>query len=764
MTEYPVYMRNGEMPEWSNGQSWKDCVPEMAPRVRISLSPPVKGSVGWGICNPEGDGCDVSQNICAILICMRLLVAAVFVGFVIMPNVSYADFSPTSVANLQLWLDASQGVTKDGIIPAGDGDAVQQWNDQSGNSNDATQDTLGSRPVLHTNVFNGKSTLRFDGTVFMTTASFLDSSFDNDFTFFIVSNKLTTDLTVTTSNQGGPWYSARTTGFVANTSHLSSIQSTTDSFADTQFGVGTFRYDGAVKTFGFKTASTTYLSTEDATGDLGLDGSLTIGQLPGGGFGYDGDIPEIIMYNRALSDTEVHQVENYLMLKYNDSPDNLLPGVVFTGDSMTSGLGSTGGQTYPKQTNDLLGGTGEWLYWNYGQAGAPVSYLIDNASIHDDRSYGVLRPYNILSVWVGTNDLYDGTNPNTVYADILSYITKERSLGFKVIVNTVLPRTQVGISPTFEDDRQTLNSLIRTNWQSFADGLSDVAADERIGDYGDQDNPTYFVDGVHMMNAGYSIIADHVAEQINILTDSAAPTVSITSPLDNATVQGEINISATASDNVGVVGVQFEIGTSSIDAEDTTDPYSASLDTTSLEDGTYSIVAVARDAKNNYATSTITVTVLNTVPEPSVQVSSVPRRSGSSASNRVRNLLSAGLNNQAQIVAAQYNIIIPNKPISSDITAQSSRSLYTRNLKQGMSGDDVKQLQVFLNSKGFIIAKEKAGSPGHETNYFGQLTKAALMKFQEAHKDEVLDLQGLKSSTGFFGTYTMSLVNKMIEN
>jgi protein-tyrosine-phosphatase len=30
----------GEMPEWSNGQSWKDCVPEMAPRVRISLSPP----------------------------------------------------------------------------------------------------------------------------------------------------------------------------------------------------------------------------------------------------------------------------------------------------------------------------------------------------------------------------------------------------------------------------------------------------------------------------------------------------------------------------------------------------------------------------------------------------------------------------------------------------------------------------------------------------------------------------------------------------
>jgi hypothetical protein len=32
---------NGEMAEWSNAQSWKDCVPEMVPGVRISLSPPI---------------------------------------------------------------------------------------------------------------------------------------------------------------------------------------------------------------------------------------------------------------------------------------------------------------------------------------------------------------------------------------------------------------------------------------------------------------------------------------------------------------------------------------------------------------------------------------------------------------------------------------------------------------------------------------------------------------------------------------------------
>lgn len=34
-----VLIYNGGMPERSNGQSWKDCVLEMVPRVRISLPP-----------------------------------------------------------------------------------------------------------------------------------------------------------------------------------------------------------------------------------------------------------------------------------------------------------------------------------------------------------------------------------------------------------------------------------------------------------------------------------------------------------------------------------------------------------------------------------------------------------------------------------------------------------------------------------------------------------------------------------------------------
>src|SRR5204862_522853 len=41
--------------------------------------------------------------------------------------------------------------------------------------------------------------------------------------------------------------------------------------------------------------------------------------------------------------------------------------------------------------------------------------------------------------------------------------------------------------------------------------------------------------------------------------DGAAPTVSITAPAAGATVSSTITVTATASDNVGVAGVQFKL-------------------------------------------------------------------------------------------------------------------------------------------------------------------------------------------------------------
>ncbi len=98
--------------------------------------------------------------------------------------------------------------------------------------------------------------------------------------------------------------------------------------------------------------------------------------------------------------------------------------------------------------------------------------------------------------------------------------------------------------------------------------------------------------------------------------DTTAPAVSVSAPADGATVAGTINVTATASDDVGVSGVQFRLDGNDLGAEDTNSPYSASWNTTGVPDGSHTLTAVARDAAGNTRTSaTVTVTVKNTDTE-----------------------------------------------------------------------------------------------------------------------------------------------------
>ena len=74
---------------------------------------------------------------------------------------------------------------------------------------------------------------------------------------------------------------------------------------------------------------------------------------------------------------------------------------------------------------------------------------------------------------------------------------------------------------------------------------------------------------------------------------------------------------------------------------------------------------------------------------------------------------------------------------------------FTRTLKLGMRGNDVKCLQALLNV-----------SP--QTGYFGPLTRSAVIKFQEDHADEILAPLGLTKGTGIVGPSTRAVLNRMI--
>src|SRR5258705_4703862 len=69
----------------------------------------------------------------------------------------------------------------------------------------------------------------------------------------------------------------------------------------------------------------------------------------------------------------------------------------------------------------------------------------------------------------------------------------------------------------------------------------------------------------------------------------------MSAPAGGATVSGaSVTVSATASDNVGVVGVQFKLdGTTNVGAEDTTSPYAIVWNSTTVGDGSHTLSAVA---------------------------------------------------------------------------------------------------------------------------------------------------------------------------
>ncbi len=95
--------------------------------------------------------------------------------------------------------------------------------------------------------------------------------------------------------------------------------------------------------------------------------------------------------------------------------------------------------------------------------------------------------------------------------------------------------------------------------------------------------------------------------------DTAPPQVSITFPQNNSQVSNIIIVTADATDNVGVVGVQFLVDGVSVGVEDTNPPFGLAWDTRTVTNGAHVLTARASDLSGNTTLSTpINVNVANT--------------------------------------------------------------------------------------------------------------------------------------------------------
>lgn len=216
-------------------------------------------------------------------------------------------FQPSDLTGLVSWNQADTGVFNDyaGTISATtDGGVVSCWRDVSGSGNSFRQSNSGRSPLLKTNVLNGRQVLRFD-------ASFSGMSgvvtLTKPYTCFVVYNYRSTTSTARRSLCGsinwliGP-YGNQHSFFNAGTFVTHSGTPVTQS----EFVTATVWDDGATSKFFLNTVDKT------VTAATGSPGVLHLAFEGFGGEFLDGDIAEVVAYDRRLTDADITQVHDYL--------------------------------------------------------------------------------------------------------------------------------------------------------------------------------------------------------------------------------------------------------------------------------------------------------------------------------------------------------------------------------------------------------------------------------------------------------------------
>lgn len=226
---------------------------------------------------------------------------------------STVGFSPTDLSGNVLWLTSTDAAT----ITQSAG-AVSQWDDKSGSGYNVTQPTGASQPITGTDTINGLNALRFTSKS-MIVPSGLYGVTNGDHTIFALIDLVSSP----TTPERLPWSASNTSG---GRGQIFFDWASTDS-ASYRFGASPtpVNISSAGLTAGAKaimaklggTSINVRLDGKSATG-TGSPFTSTSMSIGSGGAGAL-LIGEVIVYNRALSNSEINQVMNYLKDKWGSS-------------------------------------------------------------------------------------------------------------------------------------------------------------------------------------------------------------------------------------------------------------------------------------------------------------------------------------------------------------------------------------------------------------------------------------------------------------
>ena len=280
--------------------------------------------------------------------------------------------------NLLLWLKADSG-----LVLENTNNSVKTWNDQSGNSNNANQGTLGQQPFNIANALNGLPVVRFNLTnnQFFSLPNVLNGTTGAE--AFVVL-RAAADVAPVASFRP-LWHFGSNGNTLAYPNSSGNIL---DDFGSTSYYTLVNPAQPLDQYHVYEVAGTTnywgawingVLQSSTTNNTYGINASPTLGCADGNYF--SGDMAEVLIFNRTLNDGERVTVNNYLGLKYG-----LLPVPAAPTDLVAVGM----------STNQIS------LTWNFNLGTSVTGFEIERATSSNGVYQVVATVVNTLS-YVDTN-------------------------------------------------------------------------------------------------------------------------------------------------------------------------------------------------------------------------------------------------------------------------------------------------------------------------------------------------------------------------
>jgi len=227
--------------------------------------------------------------------------------------------SPAGVPGCVLWLDADDASS----IVTGAGGGVLQWRDKSGWGNHVAQTESSAQPVVTPAGLNGRATLAFNGADFLSGPPVWQQG-ETNFTTFAVWRKSSLSDSQVIVEQAGPGVGARASLLAISGGTYGFNGQNNDAHYLGTYSAGAWNLSGLE--YSGAAADNVYLDAAGVVSKATVDGTCkeTVGvtalqvgrKVTMSGEFLQGDVAEILMFNRALTAAERYNVLYYLQQKW----------------------------------------------------------------------------------------------------------------------------------------------------------------------------------------------------------------------------------------------------------------------------------------------------------------------------------------------------------------------------------------------------------------------------------------------------------------